>query len=115
MWVKAYAKTNHCMHVVFIPIKIVDLIFQKPKDYIWDLANKEIHQMLKTIEIRKVNFVEAIYLQTFKGLLGYELIDPYPFFPKPKTKRRKELHAFQELVDLEGRSLESITKPIDLL
>jgi hypothetical protein len=87
MWVKTYAKTNHCIYFVFIPIRIVDVIFHKPKDYIWDLANKEIHQMLlKTIEIGKVNFVEAIYLQTFKGLLGYELIDPYPFFPKPKPR-----------------------------
>jgi hypothetical protein len=70
--------------------------------------------LLKTIEIKKANFVEAIYLQTFKGLLGYELIDPYPFFPKPKTKRRKDVHAFQELVDLEGHSFESITKLIDI-
>jgi hypothetical protein len=72
MWVKAYAKTNHWIYFVFIPIRIVYLIFQKPKDYIWDLANKEIHQMLlKTIKIGKVNFVEAIYLQTLKGSLGY--------------------------------------------
>jgi hypothetical protein len=71
--------------------------------------------LLKTIEIGKVKFFEAIYLQTFKGLLGYVLIDPYPFFPKPKTKRRKNLHALQELVDLEGHSLEPITKLIDLL
>jgi hypothetical protein len=71
--------------------------------------------LLETIEIGKVNFVEAIYFQTFKGLLGYELIDPYPFFPKPKTKRRKDLHAFQKLVDLEGHSLESMTKLIDLI
>jgi len=94
MWVKTHAKTNHCIYFVFIPIRIADLIFQKPKNYIWDLANKEIHQMLlKIIEIGKVNFVEAIYIQTFKGLLGYELIDPFPIFPKPKTKRRKDLHA----------------------
>ncbi len=94
-------KTNHWIYFVFIPIRIVDLIFQKPKDYIWDLANKEIRQMLlKTIEIEKVNFVEAIYLQTFKVLLGYELIDPYPSFLEPKTKRRKDLHAFRKLVDL---------------
>jgi hypothetical protein len=70
MWVKTYAKTNHCIYFVFIPIRIVDLIFQKPKDYIWDLANKEIHQMLlKTIEIGKVNFVEALIFKPSRGCL----------------------------------------------
>jgi hypothetical protein len=70
MWVKTHAKTNHCIYFVFIPIRIADLIFQKPKNYIWDLANKEIHQMLlKIIEIGKVNFVEAIYLQPSRGCL----------------------------------------------
>jgi hypothetical protein len=94
--VKTDAKTNHCIYFVFILIIIVDLIFQKPKDYIWDLVNKEIYQMLlKTIKIGKVNFVEANYLQTFKGPLGFELIDPYLFLLSPKPRKERTYMHFE--------------------
>jgi hypothetical protein len=44
--VKLDAKSSHCIHLVFISIKTINLILQNPMDFIWDSTNKEIHQML---------------------------------------------------------------------
>lgn len=38
-WVKLDAKSNHYICLAFIPIKIVDLILQKPMDYSWDIGD----------------------------------------------------------------------------
>ncbi len=41
----------------------------------------------------KINLIENIpFLLAFLGLLRKDLVDPSP--PKPKNKRRKDLHQF---------------------
>jgi hypothetical protein len=63
----------------------------------------------------KLNIVRNILLQTSKGLLGNDLIDPNSFPLKLKTKRRGGLHLIQEMANIEGHSLKPSSIPINLL
>lgn len=110
-WVELDAESNHYVCLVFIPIRIVDLILQKLMDYLWDTTSEEIRQMLlKIIKMGKLNLIEKIpSLLAFLGLLKKR------FFPKPKNKRRKDLHQFREMANNEGHAFNPSTKPTNLL
>jgi hypothetical protein len=84
-------------------------------DYSLGYNSKEIDQMLlKIIKMGKLNLIENIpFLVAFLGLLGKYLANPSP--PKPKNKRRKDLHQFQEMANNEGHAFNPSTKPTNLL
>jgi hypothetical protein len=63
----------------------------------------------------KLNLIEDIpFLLAFIGLLEKDLAN-LDLFPKPKNKRRGDIHQFREMVDNEGHALNPSTKLVNLL
>ncbi len=115
-WAELDTESSHCICFDFIPIRIHDLILQKPMDNLWDTTSKEIRQMLlEIIEMGKLNLIEDIpFLLALIGLLEQDLVDLDPS-PKPRNKRRGGIHHFLEMVDNEGHALNPLTKLVNLL
>ncbi len=69
----------------------------------------------ETIEMGKLSLIENIpFLLAFIGLLEKNLANLDPFPPKPKNKRRRDLHHFREMAKNEGHVFNPSTKLTNL-
>jgi hypothetical protein len=108
-WVELDVESNHYVCLAFIPIRIVDLILQKPMDYSRDTTSKEIRQMLlKIIKMGKLNLIENIpSLLAFLGLLKKDLANHS--FLNPRTKEERTFINFEKWQTM--RDMHSIHQP----